>query len=115
MATEWITTFHDAPSAGIAGVDARVVVTPTNTQVGWLTDDGVRVVAGLGDVDVDETIAAARSAVSADELAEVAVPEGFEEVAVPSDQGTVRYEDTQVTIGYATVRQGGGVDAPPRR
>ncbi len=111
VVTERITTFDDAPSAGLAGVDARVVSTPTNTQVAWLIDDGVRVVTGLGDVDVDETIAAARSAVSADELAEVAVPDGFEEIAVPSDQGTVRYEDTQITIGYATVRQGGGVDA----
>ena len=74
-------------------------------------DDGVRVVAGLGDVDVDETIAAARSAAPAAHLADVAVPDGFEEVAVPTDQGTVRYEDTQVTIGFSTVRPGGEVDA----
>ena len=48
---------------------------------------------------------------SADQLAGVAVPEGLEEVAVPTDQGTVRYQDTQVTIGFSTAQQGGEVDA----
>ena len=109
-ATEWTTTFDDAPSAGLAGVDARS--SHANEHTSGMADRRRRACGHRpGDVDVDETIAAARSAVSADELADVAVPDGFEEVAVPSDQGSVRYEDTQITIGYATVRQGGGVDA----
>ena len=38
--------------------------TPASAQVAWLTEGGVRVVAGVGDVDVDETIAVAGSAVA---------------------------------------------------
>ena len=48
------TTFVDAPSAGIAGVDARVVVTPVSAQVAWLTEGRVRVVSGVGDVDAEQ-------------------------------------------------------------
>ena len=69
VVTEWYRTFHDAPSAGIAGVDARIVVDGTTAQVAWLTGQGVRVIAGVGDVDVNETIDIARSAVSVDQLA----------------------------------------------
>ena len=108
--TEW-DTFRDAPTAGIAGVDARVVVTPVGTEVGWRSEDGVRVVAGVGDVDVDETIAVAGLAVTADQLAAVAVPHGFEEAAIPVEEGGVRYQDTMVTIGYSTVPRGGVADA----
>ena len=38
------------------------------------------------------------------------MPAGFEEFAVPTEQGSVRYEDTQVTIGYSTVGRGEAVD-----
>jgi hypothetical protein len=108
-AMEWVRTFGTAPLAGISGVDARIVVDPGGAAVGWPVGDGVRVVAGVGNVDRDEAVAIARLAASADQLADVAVPEEFEEVAVPVDQGSVLYEDTQVTIGFAIVDQ----DAPP--
>ncbi len=111
VVTEWYRTFHDAPSAGIAGVDARIVVDGTTAQVAWLTGQGVRVIAGVGDVDVNETIDIARSAVAVDQLAGIAVPDGFQEVAAPTDRGTVRYQDTQVTILLAIVDQAADVDA----
>ena len=110
-AMDWDRTFSSAPLAGIAGIDARIVVDPGGPEVAWPVGDGVRIVAGVGDVDRDEAVAIARLAVSADQLADVAVPEGFEEVAVPVDQGTVLYADTQVTIGFAIVDQVGPADA----
>jgi hypothetical protein len=103
---EWDRTFNHAPSAGIAGVDARIVNDRRGAEVGWPVVEGVRIVAGVGDVDRDQVVAAARLAASADELSAVAVPAGLDEIAVPVDEGTVRYEDTQVTIGFATVHQG---------
>jgi len=111
VATEWATTFVDAPSAGIAGVDARIVVTPASAQVAWLSEGGMRVVAGVGDVDAEEAIAVAGSVVASEELADVAAPAGYEDVVVPTDKGSVRYEDTQLTIGFAVVAQGEVVDA----
>jgi hypothetical protein len=39
------------------------------------------------------------------------VPTGFVEVAVPTAQGSVRYEDTKVTIELSTVGERGEVDA----
>ena len=110
-AMEWSTTFVDAPSAGIAGVDARVVVTPLSAQVAWLTERGMRVVSGIGDVDAEEAVAVADSTASTEELAEIVVPAGFEEVSVPTEQGSVRYEDTQLTIGFSAVGPGEIVDA----
>jgi hypothetical protein len=105
---EWDRTFNHSPSAGIAGIDARIVNDRRGAEVGWLVEGGVRVVAGVGDVGRDEVVAVARVAASADELSTVAVPAGLEEIAVPVDEGTVRYEDTQVTIEFATVDQGSG-------
>ena len=108
--TEWSRIFAGAPSAAIEGIDARLVVARPTTQVGWLTADGARIVTGIGDVDADEAVAVARLTVPARELGGIPVPDGFEEVAVPTDDGSVRYEDTQVTIGLGTVAQGDEVD-----
>jgi hypothetical protein len=110
-AEDWERTFVGAPPAQIAAVDARVVATPANTRVGWPTVTGVRQVVGVGDVGTDETIAFARTVAAAADLGGVAVPAGFVEVAVPTAQGTVRYEDTKVTIELSTVREGGRADA----
>ncbi len=108
-ALDWEMTFVDAPSAGIPGVDARVVVTSEAAQVAWLTEYGMRVVTGAGDVSAEEAIAAASTASNGD-LADAGVPAGFEEFAVPTEQGSVRYEDTQLTITYSTVGSGEAVD-----
>jgi hypothetical protein len=110
IASEWSRVFGDAPSAEIAGVDARLLIDRPVTQVGWLTGDGARIVAGVGDVDATATVALARLTVSADRVGGIPVPDGFEEVAVPTGQATVRYEDTQVTIALATVAEGDVVD-----
>ena len=110
-AMDWDRTFSTAPLAGITGIDARIVVDPGGAEVGWPVGDGVRIVAGVGDVDRDEAVAIAEQAVSAEQVGDVAVPPGFEEVAVPVDQGTVLYEDTQVTISFAMVSPGESPDA----
>jgi hypothetical protein len=70
----------------------------------------MRVVTGAGDVSAEEAITAA-SMVSTEELEAAAAPAGFEEVAAPTEQGSVRYEDTQLTITYSTVGAGDAVDA----
>jgi hypothetical protein len=110
VASEWTRIFGDAPSADIEGVDARLVVAPPTVEVGWLTEDGARIVTGSGDVDVEETVAIARLTVPADGLGDIPVPDGFEEVAVPTYDASVRYEDTQVTIGLGTVAPDENVD-----
>jgi hypothetical protein len=106
---DWETTFVDAAAAGIPGVDARVVVTSEGAQVAWLSEHGMRVVTGAGDVSAEEAIAAASTASTGD-LADAAVPTGFEEFAVPTERGSVRYEDTQLTIAYSTVGPGEVLD-----